>query len=219
MRRVKNPEKRSGKWHIAGVEVPRWTAVIGAMLLLAFGLIAAYVLLKQFAVRQPAYPSGIGGIATPTPAQRAYEPSRLISEYGVDSTPRLVFNCNHMRTGTWALLEESGSLPEGTERGDLINALCRVTGFPIFCEKSSTTAVSGPIFNMTHAECKGEGGGAVIYAFYAPTCGASKAQRPIVEQLAAEFPEALEVRFICVPLTEVDRELCAIGVAQGEYDE
>jgi thiol-disulfide isomerase/thioredoxin len=212
-------EGRRDTLYIAGIELPRWTAVVGAVLLLIAGLVVVYAMLKMWGGRQPTYPTGMGGTPTPTPASAAYAPSRLISEYGVDSTPRLVFNCNQMRTGTWASLEESGKLPEGTERQDLINALCRITNASAFCSKSAITSVSGPVTTLSHPPCSGEEGKVMIYAFYGPTCPASSAQRPILKQLAAEFPDEIEVRFICVPLSEADKELCGLGVSEGDYNE
>jgi hypothetical protein len=88
-----------------------------------------------------------------------------------------------------------------------------------FCNLERETSVTGTVASTSHQECEGFEGAVKIYAFHCPTCHASSVQRPVLDQLEAEFPEAVEVVYICTPLSEEDEERCGYGIQTGEYFE
>jgi len=202
----------------AGAELPRWVAVAAAVILLLVAVAAVYYSFRMW---------GIGGTQpqvfstpTPAPAQAAYAKSRLLSDYPIDSTPILVFNCNMKRTGTWALREQSYEVPPGTERQDLINALCSVSNRTAFCGQAAQISVPpGQPVPLGRPGCEAEDGAILVYAFYGPNCPASIAQRQVLEMLSVEYPDDVQVRYICVPLQPGDEGSCRSQIIAGQFDE
>ena len=208
-----------------GMKISRKAALLFAAALLVLALLATLAAFQLITANrnppsQPTPSFTVGGIqTTATPVQQNYSVSPLVREYGVDSTPQLVVNCNQLRVGTFASAEESSIAPPGTERQDLINALCGITGKPAFCEKMGEAAVQGQFLPLSKPECLGEGGKVRIYAFHSPTCSKSSSQRRILGTLAAEFPDDVELIYVCTPIFSNDRALCASEVERGTYAE
>jgi len=210
---------------VLGMRISRTGALIIAVILLVITIALIYLGLMMMVSRQPYTPPGVGvgGIQTPTPVANwtgsAYTESQLISEYGVDSIPQLIVNCNYRRVGTFASKEQSFEVSPGTERQDLINGICRSTGKQNFCALQAQTIAVGVMSRMSKPACAGEDGKVKIYAFHSPSCSRSADQRAILESLAVEFQYDLEVIYICTPADDNDRALCAQAVASGEYAE
>lgn len=196
---------------------------LGGVALIVIMIAGAYLVLKQLATpAAPQPPGGVGPSANYTPVQQAtpaeYSISPLVAEFGIDSSPVLLFNCNYERVGTFATKEKNGQVSEGTERQDLINALCRASGKESICAYQSTTATSGSLMPLSSPACAG-GSKVRVYAFYGPSCGNSANQRPILEGVAALFSDDVNVTFVCTPIFEGDYELCRSLVTSGKYDE
>jgi hypothetical protein len=197
--------------------IPRWAAVAVAVALV-IGIVLLIAYLPSVYGRTANSPeAGAGADASPTPFE--YQESPLVSAYDVQGTPTLVFGCTKKREGTWLESEESGQLPAGTERLDIINELCGLTGRGEFCADSGPLAVSGVLTGTNISHCDGEGGRVLVYAFHSPSCELCGAQRPVLSGLAADFQDALQIKFICTPLSDSDTALCRSGVAAGQYDE
>jgi len=211
---------------IAGMRISRPAALFIALIILLAAVLALYVGFTLMVGQRPQQPGPgipIGGIPTPAPPAAGggsnYSVSPLVADYGVDSTPQLVINCNQLRVGTFASAEQDFRVSPGTERQDIINGICALTGKQAFCAKRAETDASGPVSPLARAGCEGAEGKVRVYAFHGPHCSRSDDQRPILDSLAAEFPDDLELAYICTPLVAGDESACAQGVASGEYEE
>lgn len=217
---AKTKARAEGEQAIFGVRISRSAALLTAAALILLAVLATFLAFQMItAPRQLPPPVNVGGIPTTTPAEN-YTVSPLVQEYNVDSTPQLVINCNHIRVGTFASAEDSFRVSPGTERQDLINSLCSITGREEFCSRRAETDAQGAVLPLGKPSCEGAGGKAKLYAFHSPSCGMSTDQRPILDALAAEFPNDIELIYICAPVFgENDEALCARQVASGVYGE
>lgn len=152
-----------------------------------------------------------------TPAE--YAESELVKEYGVGSIPHLVINCEYQRVGTYAMGEQYGKAPAGTERQDLINGLCEATGNAILCSETEETAGSVPLIDTGKPACGSDDGKIMIYAFHSPSCPACNAQKPVLDSLESEYESEIKIVYVCKYLHSGDKALCQEGVENGEYDE
>jgi len=207
----------------AGIGMNRALALGGVVLVLVL-MAGAYLVLRQLSTPSPpSPPGGVGPSSTATPAMQQstpeeYVPSPLIAEYEVTGTPVLVFNCNYLRKGTYATKERRFQVPEGTERQDLINELCSISGADSFCGFRRDTGIAGTLQTLDRAGC-GSGAKVQAYAFYSPSCSNSEDQAPILDLLESDFSADLEVKRICTPIFDGDAERCKALVASHAYDE
>ncbi len=217
---------------IAGFRVSKNTALILALVILVVILLAAFLAFRMMTAQPQTPPVNVGGLPTPAPSLPPgtnatpvsygganYSVSPLVSEYSVSSTPQLVINCNNIRVGTFASKEQSGEVPPGTERQDLINSLCSITGRQAFCAKRAEAYAAGTVLPVNKPACQGANGKARLYAFQSPSCGKSSDQRTILDELAAEFPGDIELIYVCTPVFANDDVLCPRELASGQYGE
>lgn len=216
---------------IAGFRISKTAALAIAIALIIVIVLVLFLAVRMMTAPRPSPPPvNVGGLPTATPyippgttatpySGTNYSVSPLVDEYGVDSTPQLVVNCNTIRIGTFAAKEQSGEVPLGTERQDLINSLCSITGRQAFCATRAEAYAAGTVNSLSKPACQGANGKAKLYAFQSPSCGRSSDQRPILDGLAAEFPDDLELIYVCTPIFAGDEASCARQVASGEYDE
>ncbi len=195
---------------------------LGGILLIVILLAGAYFAVKQLSSRPPTPPGGVGPSENVTPGAPQggnYSISPLIMEFGISSTPVLVFNCEYLREGTFATKEVNYQLPEGTERQDIINELCMIAGNESsFCAVQRSTVVQGALVTLNRASCP-SGAKVRVYAFSSPSCSNSGNQRPILDSIAQDFAADMEVVHVCTPIYEGDAETCARLVASGAYNE
>jgi len=205
---------------LGGYGFPRWMALAAAATILLVAVIALFYSARLWGATPyiPPGGDGTGPITTHTP-MRTYQPSALIDEYGVGETPTLVFNCKWVRVGTWAQQEQRNAVPPETERADIINALCGTSDDSPFCGMVTRSTYTGAVRETAHDECRTDSGGIQVYAFYGPACPASDAQREVLDLMAVEFPDQMEVKAICVPLREGEEDLCRAYIQAGDYDE
>ncbi|MFH1286124.1 MAG: thioredoxin family protein [Candidatus Micrarchaeota archaeon] len=147
-----------------------------------------------------------------------WQPSPLIDEYGAKSTPLLVMNCLYSRTGSYSIAEANGDIAPGTEKQDLINEFCAITGSSTFCSKNTSSSESISLKTLTTESCAADGK-VKVYAFYSPTCPFCENQRPILDELKDEFGSNLEVSYICTKIHSGDEALCAQKIKDGEFSE
>jgi len=192
-------------------KISRRTAMIAAVAIVIVLALMGYYAIGGFKTSKPAV------TATPTPQASAtvhiYNESSLVSEYSIGGTPILVFGCSMQREGLASSLYANR---DAVERQDIINALCSETGKSAFCAIANTEQAV-PATQTGKASCDNEK--AVIYAFHSPSCAASETQRVILDKLAADYPNYLEVRYICTLTTQSDLALCNQAVGSGLYDE
>jgi len=215
MARKEDPEKNK-----------RILALVGAAALLAITLLMVTYGMELI-VNPPQLPQIFPGASPPpsqgpqqaTTAGQEYSESPLVELFSVSSTPKLVFNCVKSRTGTYANAEASGDLAEGTEKQDIINAVCDATTDPVLCANTLGTPVSVRVSETGQDYCISDDGRILVYALHSPQCGACRKQRPMLEELELEYGEVLDVHYVCVNLYEGDDELCKQKIISGEYDE
>jgi len=141
--------------------------------------------------------------------------SPLVGKYGIRNTPILVINCRYMLTGSFALNEESGALAQGTERNNLGNALCAATHDTAFCSKFGGAPKGLATLNFD--ECK-SGSKILIYAFHNPYCAISTAQRDFLDALKNEFPDKIDLQYICYPTSDLGIDACSRDFLIKKYN-
>lgn len=204
---------------ILGVRFPRWAALAAALVLLAAIILGGFYALGRMGASRQQVPGGdIGGISGAN-LSGEYSESPLIAEYDVDSAPVLVFGCNAAREGTWAQREAEGGIPGGTERQDIVNEVCMITGKDAFCNESAEQAFAGSVVDAGHDACPQASGALKIIVFHNPSCSACSSQRAVLGEFKAEFGSEIELYFVCTPFTEYDSQLCARGIISGEFEE
>ena len=133
------------------------------------------------------------------------ETKALVQKYSISGTPTLVINCNKKRVGTYALAEERGALPKGSELQTIINDLCSIAGDgSVFCNDVGETNATGiSIETTTDAAC-GSSEKVRIYSFHSPTCGYCDSQETVLEELEGKYPNNVEVITVCTPIHGAD---------------
>lgn len=209
---------------ISGFKISKQLAIAAAVVLLVLAVALTFIAFGMLVsppkpTIQPEVEVGAIQYVTP-PKEMNYTESPLVRQYGVTSTPQLAFNCARKRVGTFAQAEAEGRVPRGTEKQDLINILCDLTGKKAFCDRRGPTEASSSLQPSGAQPCSGSGGRVLLYAFHSPSCGMSAAQRPVLSELAAEFPDELQLEYICSPvLGPQDFGLCRQGIIDGEYSQ
>ncbi len=138
------------------------------------------------------------------------ETKALIEKYSVSGTPTVVFNCNKVRVGTYAIAEQRGALPEGSELQTLTNTICDIAGSgSVFCaDKKEVNATGITIETTTDSPC-GSADKVLVYSFHSPTCGYCDAQEPVLEALETKYNGAIQITTVCTPIHGTsDVDLC-----------
>lgn len=140
------------------------------------------------------------------------ETKALIEKYSVSGTPTLVINCNKERVGTYAVAEEQGRLPEGSELQTLTNTLCDIAGGgSVFCadKKEVSANVTGITIDTTTDSPCGSAEKILIYSFHSPTCGYCDAQEPVLTAIEEKYKDAIQITRVCTPIHGAsDVDLC-----------
>jgi len=161
-----------------------------------------------------------GGVANPyespkqPPEEQKWELSPLVSQYGITSTPVLVVNCRYTLTGSYALSEKKGAVPEGTEEENIGGALCTATGDSVLCSRFGRTAKN--LIETNFPSCKGNR--ILVYAFHSPSCQISSAQRDVLNALRDEFQSQFDVEYVCVPTGSGGMDACSREFLAGKYN-
>jgi len=163
------------------------------------------------------------GVANPfqqpkqPPKEESWELSPLVGQYSIGTTtPVLVVNCRYVFTGSDARGEQKGIYPEGTERENIGEAICRATNDSFFCSrfrgmpKYFTGERDFPL-------CK-RGNKTLIYAFHNPLCPICAAQREVLDAFRNEFSSQIVLEYVCVPTSEQGRDACSKEFLVGKYN-
>jgi len=139
--------------------------------------------------------------------------SPLVGGYNIDKinqTPILVINCKYMLIGSFV-----PTYSADMERGNIGNALCAATHNTIFCSQFAGSPKG--FYTINSSECN-SGGKTLIYAFHSPSCGFSSAQRDVLNALKDEFPNQIELQYICTPVHLGDMAACSRDFLLKRYN-
>lgn len=148
----------------------------------------------------------------------------MIQKYQVTGTPTLILNCNKKRVGTYALAEEGGNLPLGSEIEEFSRSLCQMAGEEsVFCTGLNQIVLAGLDAKLEEARAElpegmepgiqiettsdspcGSAETIIIYAFHSPSCPYSTAQQAVLARMQERFPGALVITDVCTPIHGTD---------------
>jgi len=153
--------------------------------------------------------------AQPNITADKWELSPLVSKYGITQSPVLVIDCKYMLTGSFALSEERRDVPEGTEMNNIGKALCDATSDPAFCSKFGSTARG--FSTLPFDKCT-SGSKTLVYAFHSPLCPICAAQRDFLDALKNEFPNQIDLQYVCYPTSDQGVSACSRDFLLKKYD-
>jgi hypothetical protein len=146
-----------------------------------------------------------------------YDPS-LRDLYGIEGVPTVVWNCKYKVARTLALAELNGSKPAGTEKTNIETMACLFNeGAPkelcgsmgislnettneIFITPPNQEFVSQLLFSAIRTgqeSCKPEKG-SKLEVFYQPDCPECDAQKGVLNEVAGDFGDELNITYYCL---------------------
>jgi len=197
--------------------VSRRVAAVLSIFIIAALILAFYFLFWR--MRATTNMAGVNPntqVPQPNLTEDKWELSKLVGSYGIKQTPILVIDCKYMLTGSFALKEQSGAMPVGSERNNIGKALCDATNDPTFCGKFGKTSIG--FTTLPNFDKCASGSKTLIYAFHNPFCPISTSQRDFLDALKNEFPDKIDLRYICYPTSEQGVSACSRDFLTKKYN-
>jgi|GEM_PF-2553906 len=144
-----------------------------------------------------------------------YEPG-LRDAYNITGTPTTVWNCKFKKAGSFATGELTGEFESGKEFDALTKLTCifnegvpeeLCSSYGVTVDENGTIKTTGDkefllTLSKTPQESCKDGNKTLLQVFYQPVCEDCDIQKPIIEQLKAEFGDYLDVEYHCIGGTE-----------------